>query len=109
MSCVIPDLIGNPDSVLGNIQHTTYTTNMIRTQVYIPDDQYNQLKLLAATGDYRFSDLIREGVEIVIKTKTKANASTFAKWKSFIGACKTDFKGKSGQDLINDYYKNDVV
>jgi metal-responsive CopG/Arc/MetJ family transcriptional regulator len=82
---------------------------MIRTQVYLPEDLYNQVKLLSMTGEGSFSELIREGLQAVIKTKTKAKKGSISAWKNFIGACKTDFKGKSGQELINDYYKNDVV
>jgi hypothetical protein len=64
---------------------------MIRTQVYIPDDQYNQLKLLAATGDAKFSDLIREGIdEIIMKKEKTRNVGSFDVWKDFIG------KGKGG-------------
>jgi len=83
---------------------------MIRTQVYLPEDLYNEVKLLSMTGNGSFSGLLREGVELVVKKKKKTGKKNDWKvWKSFIGACKTDFKGKSGQDLINDYYKNDVV
>jgi hypothetical protein len=95
--------------VLDNIRHTTYTQSMIRTQVYLPEELYNDVKLLSLSGEGNFSDLLREGLKTVVKAKAKSNRGTFAEWKSFIGACKTDFGGKSGQDLINDYYKNDVV
>ena len=40
---------------------------MIRTQVYLPDDQYRELKLLAATGEMNISQLIRKGIDGVIK------------------------------------------
>ena len=82
---------------------------MIRTQVYLPEDLYNEVKLLSVTGEGSFSDLLREGLQAVIKAKRKTKKSSIIAWKSFIGACKTDFKGKSGQELIDDYYKNDVV
>lgn len=79
---------------------------MIRTQVYLPEDLYNDLKLLAATGKDKFSDLIRQGVEEVIKKKKIKGKGD--PWKEFIGAIKGGPK-VSGQKLIDDYYKNDVV
>lgn len=82
---------------------------MIRTQVYLPEELYNEIKLLSMSGEGSFSDLLREGLKTVVKTKRKNKKNNFAAWKSFIGACKTDFKGKSGQELINDYYENDVI
>lgn len=82
---------------------------MIRTQIYLPEDLYNQLQLLSKTGRGSFSQLIREGASLVIKKRRKVSKKDHLAWKNFIGAIKTDFKGKSGQDLINDYYKNDVV
>ncbi|OGM18908.1 hypothetical protein A2686_03875 [Candidatus Woesebacteria bacterium RIFCSPHIGHO2_01_FULL_38_10] len=80
---------------------------MIRTQVYLPDDLYRELKLLAASGKDKFSDLIREGVKDVVK-KRKRRVKKFDPWKDFIGAIKGGPK-ISGQDLIDDYYKNGVV
>jgi predicted CopG family antitoxin len=82
---------------------------MIRTQVYLPEELYNEVKLLSMSGEGSFSDLLREGLKAVVQAKRKTKKSSFIAWKNFIGACKTDFGGKSGQDLIDDYYKNDVV
>lgn len=59
---------------------------MVRTQVYIPDDQYNELKLLVAVGEGKFSELIREGIGEVIQKRRKANKVVgFDPWKDFIG------------------------
>lgn len=44
---------------------------MIRTQIYLPDDLYRDLKLLANTSGRKFSELVREGAEIVVEKKTK--------------------------------------
>ena len=83
---------------------------MIRTQVYLPDDLHRELKLKAATSGKNFSELIREGVrKVVAKKATRNRKKDIQGWKDFIGFCKTDFGGKSGQELIDDYYKNDVV
>ncbi|OGM12121.1 hypothetical protein A2Z22_03460 [Candidatus Woesebacteria bacterium RBG_16_34_12] len=58
---------------------------MIRTQVYLPEDLYNELKLLASTGKKTFSQLIREGVEVVVKRKKKRKKKF---GEGFIGAIK---------------------
>ena len=73
---------------------------MIRTQVYFPEDLYNELKLLANVSRQKFSDLIREGAMLVIKRRTKKREG-FDPWKDFIG------KGRGGpKDLSSriDYY-----
>ena len=57
---------------------------MIRTQVYLPEDLHRELKLLVATGNDNFSTLIREGIELVVKKKTKKKRK-FDAWKDFIG------------------------
>jgi hypothetical protein len=70
---------------------------MIRTQVYLPDEIYRDLKLLANSEGVNFSSLIREGAEKVIKSKKKKSD-----WRKFIGA-----GGKGGpKDLSStiDYY-----
>jgi hypothetical protein len=71
---------------------------MIRTQVYLPEDLHRELKLLAASSDTNFSQLIREGAELVVNKKTK-RGKKFG--EGFIGA------GKGGpKDLSSkiDYY-----
>ena len=75
----------------------------------MPEDLYNEVKLLSMSGKVSFSELLREGLKTVIKNKNKINKNGLAKWSNFIGVCKTDLGGKSGQELINDYYKSDVV
>ena len=80
---------------------------MIRTQVYLPEDLYNEAKITAKLYGVKMSKLMRDGLRESIKkvTKVKAKKGT---WENFIGACKTNF-GKSGTDLINEYYEKDVV
>jgi len=70
---------------------------MIRTQVYLPDELYRELKLLAASGKYKFSELLREGVEEVIRKKKKKAKGKHDPWKT--DAVKD----------IDDYYKTGVV
>ena len=43
---------------------------MTRTQIYLPDDTHAQLLQIAQTGDQSLSQLIREGADLVIKSKT---------------------------------------
>ena len=81
---------------------------MVRTQVYIPDDQYNELKLLAAVGEGKFSDLIREGINEVIKKRKINKIDKSDPWKDFVGAAKGGPK-MDGVKAIQDYYENDVV
>ena len=72
---------------------------MIRTQVYIPEDLHRDLMLLTNQTGMNFSQLIREGVETVIrKKKIKKNK----KWgEGFIGAIKGGPKDLSSKI---DYY-----
>lgn len=74
---------------------------MIRTQVYLPDDLHRDLKLLSATSGMNFSQLIREGVKVVVEKKTKKKRK-FDAWKDFVGK---GLKG-GGKDLSSriDYY-----
>ena len=81
---------------------------MVRTQVYLPEDLYNELKLLSATGQGRFSDLIRKGVEKLVREKKARKKNNWDVWKSFIGAAKGGPK-IDGVKAIRDYYENDVV
>lgn len=83
---------------------------MLRNQVYFTEDQDRELRLRVALGEGTFSELVRKGVDTYFKKKPKSKKNNdLSVWKSFIGACKADFGGKSGQELINDYYENDVV
>jgi hypothetical protein len=59
---------------------------MIRTQVYIPDEQYTELQLMVAMGIGTFSELIREGIgEVIKKKKNVKNLKKFDPWKDFVG------------------------
>lgn len=76
---------------------------MIRTQVYIPDNLHRDLKLLASSKGTNMSRLIREGAKLIVERKSKRRKKKFG--EGFIGACKVKTK-MSGQETINDYYKN---
>lgn len=46
---------------------------MTRTQIYLPDDTHAQLLQIAQTDNSTLSRLIREGADMVIKTKSKTS------------------------------------
>ena len=79
---------------------------MIRTQIYLPDDIYHDLKLLSKTKKVKFSHLIRKGAERVLSEEKKAVKKDA--WKDFIGAIKGGPKTNAVKD-IQDYYKHGVV
>ncbi len=74
---------------------------MIRTQVYIPDDLYKDLMLIAETRQEKVSHLIRQGVIKVIEEKKRTKKDDG--WKAFVGAWKSGPKDVSTK--INDIYK----
>lgn len=74
---------------------------MIRTQVYIPDDLYRDLKLLSKSEGINFSTLIREAAKIIIKKKATRKKKGFG--KGFFGALKYGPKDLSTR--IDDIYK----
>lgn len=80
---------------------------MIRTQVYFPDDLYHDLKLLAATGEENFSELVRKGAEKVVEEKKKVKKRAFDPWKDFVGILKRP-KTNAVRD-IHEYYTHGIV
>ena len=44
---------------------------MIRTQIYLPDDQHLALHSIAKSQNTSFSRLIREGADLVVKKHSK--------------------------------------
>ncbi len=74
---------------------------MIRTQIYLPEDIYEDLQLISRTHKVNLSQLIREGAKRVIKDRTKSARGD--DWKEFAGALKTGPKDLSLK--INDIYK----
>lgn len=73
---------------------------MIRTQVYLPDDVYRDLKLIAEAEQVKVSHLIRQGAAKIIKARTKPRKD---EWEDFIGSIKGGPKDLSQR--INDIYK----
>lgn len=78
---------------------------MLRTQVYLREEQARELKLLANSSGKNFSELIREGVDLVIKKKTRRSKGKRHPLYDLVGIIKGGKKSNSTKD-INDYYKN---
>lgn len=77
---------------------------MIRTQIYLPEDIYEDLQLIVKTQKVNLSQLIREGARNVIKGREKQAKND--DWKKFVGgAGKSNTKTNAVKD-IHDYYAN---
>lgn len=77
---------------------------MIRTQVYIPDDLYEELNLLSKREGKNFSELLREGARDIIRKKMKRQKH----WgRGFVGQGKTNIATQSVGD-IHEYYRRGV-
>ena len=81
---------------------------MIRTQVYLPDEIYQELKFLAVTGEKNISQLIRECAEAVINKKKASKVKNKNGWKEFIGAAKGGCT-IDGVKAISEHYEKDIV
>ncbi|MBP7859746.1 hypothetical protein KA001_02180 [Patescibacteria group bacterium] len=82
---------------------------MIRTQVYIPDDKYNELQLLVAMGFGTFSELFREGIDEVIKKKRPKTTKKFDALRDLAGSLKggpKDLSKNIDYYLYDEPYKN---
>lgn len=74
---------------------------MIRTQIYLPDDIYEDLQLISKASKLNISQLIRDGAKKEIKARTRQINKD--DWRQFAGALKTGPKDLSLK--INDIYK----
>lgn len=83
---------------------------MVRTQVYIPDEQYNELQIMVAMGYGNISELIREGVDSVIQSKKRIKkVSKFDPLKDMAGMLKggpKDLSKKIDYYLYDEPYQN---
>ena len=48
---------------------------MTRTQIYLPDDLYTNAKLIAQSRGVSISQLMRAGLELVLKSKEKKSVN----------------------------------
>lgn len=44
---------------------------MVRTQIRLPEDQYEQLKRLAAEEDVSVAELLRRGAELLLRSRRR--------------------------------------
>lgn len=83
---------------------------MVRTQVYIPDEQYSELRIMVAMGYGNISELIREGVDNVIQSKKRIKkGSKFDPLKDMAGMLKggpKDLSKKIDYYLYDEPYQN---
>lgn len=71
-------------------------------QVYIPEALFMQLKKTAYLREKPMSDLIREGLKLILpKTKKAGKKNPF---EAFVGKCKLKEK-TNAVDVINSIYK----
>ena len=77
---------------------------MIRTQVYLPEDIYTQLKLIAANSKFNFSELIRQGAQKVISDQKPKTLNKKVWFENFIGTGITNIKTSAVKDIA-DYYR----
>jgi len=86
-----------------NTQHTI--GDMIRTQVYLPDQLFHQAKARAALTNSTISQLIRQGLALVLDDSSSMAKETTGQYllKNFVGKG----KGKKGVEAAlnhNDIY-----
>ena len=71
---------------------------MIRTQIQLPEDQLEALKRLASAEDRSLSDLVREGVEALVRGRRGASrADLKARSLAAIGRFRSGTKDLSSQ------------
>ena len=87
---------------------------MKRTQIYLTKNLHAQVKMLAQQQGISFSEMLRRILDDFFKKHPKPglNTKTLKKYDGFIKAKDLRLaKGEKikGQELIDDYYTNDVV
>lgn len=80
---------------------------MIRTQVYLHDQQYHLAKLLAAQENTPFAEFIRHGVELAIEERRQQQSKETKKrhkaFEKMIGSIRTGYNANAARDH-NDIY-----
>lgn len=77
---------------------------MTRTQVYLPDDTHTQLLQLSQMSKVSFSQLLREGADMVIKSKTGGLTPTQTFLRALLSFPDSKRKrlSKSAAELVRD-------
>lgn len=76
---------------------------LVRTQVYLPQEVYRQLKEVAKVKGVKTAELVREGVRMVLKKEVK-KIKTKGNWQDFVGAVRLG-KKFDGVELVKDIYR----
>jgi Ribbon-helix-helix protein, copG family. len=74
---------------------------MKRTQIYIEDNDFERLYLLAKANNLTVSELIRQAIKREIFKKLKTNKKN---WRDFVGFYKSKIKTKADEE-IKEYYQ----
>jgi Ribbon-helix-helix protein, copG family. len=74
---------------------------MKRTQIYIEDNDFERLYLLAKANNLTVSELIRQAIKREIFKKLKTNKKN---WRGFVGFYKSKIKTKADEE-IKEYYQ----
>lgn len=77
---------------------------MLRMQIYIPENLYNNLKQTASVEDISMSEIIRKSLQKALN-KEKRNVDPM---KVFVGQAKTKRRTNALKDIEN-YYKTGIV
>lgn len=90
---------------LDNIRHIHYYNHMIRTQIYLPEQTHANLQRIAKEKGVPFSQLIRQGAEIIVK-KTYGKLTPQQKALRFFANPPKKYRipltGKQAVDLIRE-------
>ena len=73
---------------------------MIRKQIYISEQQEAGLKAIAALSGRKESELLREGLDYIIETKTPREKKDVEEWKEALRAVKGIWKDRDDIDEI---------
>ena len=76
---------------------------MVRNQIYTTEDQDKELRLMVAMGEGYYSELVRQGIDLLIQKKKKTKkVRKFDPWRDFIG--KGRYGGPTDVSANHDYY-----
>jgi hypothetical protein len=75
---------------------------MKRTQIYIENNDFEKLYLLAKANNLTVSELIRQAIKKELFKKLKTNKKN---WRGFVGFYKSKIKTKANEEIKKYYQK----
>jgi metal-responsive CopG/Arc/MetJ family transcriptional regulator len=75
---------------------------MKRTQIYIENNDFEKLYLLAKANNLTVSELIRQAIKKELFEKLKNNKKN---WRGFVGFYKSKIKTKANEEIKKYYQK----